>query len=172
MTWPYSSIFMIEGMVTLTRIETQSVHRWSDKLFCLFVFVVFCVFFSVRLLSILRGHSGFFIPATTANDLRLGRIFYPRCYPLHIFSYLIFWERASIFPFEYSVLNKGTIGTILGYDAVLDWELNPGPPALEASTIPLGYWGRGKLISESHKTLCLSKDYFIREPCIDLFNDI
>jgi len=33
------------------------------------------------------------------------------------------------------VPNKGTIGTILlrlWYDAVLDWGLNPGPPALEA----------------------------------------
>ena len=29
---------------------------------------------------------GFFIPATTANDLRLRRIFYPRFYPLHLFS--------------------------------------------------------------------------------------
>ena len=28
------------------------------------------------------------IPATTANDLRLRRIFYPRLYPLHLFSYL------------------------------------------------------------------------------------
>ena len=27
---------------------------------------------------------GFFIPATTANDLRLRRIFYPRLYPLHL----------------------------------------------------------------------------------------
>ena len=27
------------------------------------------------------------------------------------------------------------------YDAVLDWGLNPGPPAVEASTIPLGYRG-------------------------------
>ena len=27
------------------------------------------------------------------------------------------------------------------YDAVLDWGLNPEPPALEASTIPLGYRG-------------------------------
>ena len=26
----------------------------------------------------------------------------------------------------------------LWYDAVLDWRLNPGPPALEASTLPLG----------------------------------
>jgi len=32
-----------------------------------------------------------FHPATMANDLRLQRI-----YPLHLFSYLNFWERASI----------------------------------------------------------------------------
>ena len=42
-----------------------------------------------------------------ANDLRLRRILYPRFYPLHLFSYLNSWERASIFPFECSVLNKG-----------------------------------------------------------------
>ena len=44
------------------------------------------------------------------------------------------------------MLNKGTTGTILitsWYDAVLDWGLNPRPPALEASTIPLGYRGGG-----------------------------
>ena len=63
----------------------------------------------------------FFIPATTANDLRLWRIFYHRFYPLQLFSYLNSWERASIFPFECSVLNKGTSGTIfisLWYDAM------------------------------------------------------
>ena len=41
---------------------------------------------------------------------------------------------------------QGTTGTIfitVWYDAVLDWGLNPGPPALEASTIPLGYRGGG-----------------------------
>ena len=54
----------------------------------------------------------FFIPATTANELRLWRIFYPRFYPLHLFSYLNSWERATIFPFECSVLNNGTTGTI------------------------------------------------------------
>ena len=74
---------------------------------------VFCFcFFSDRLLSALHGHSFFFIPATTANDLWLRRIFYPRFFPLHLFSYLNSWERASIFPFECSVLNKGTTGTI------------------------------------------------------------
>ena len=31
----------------------------------------------------------------------------------------------------------------LWYDAVLDCGLNPGPPALDASTIPLGYQGGG-----------------------------
>ena len=31
---------------------------------------------------------GFFFPATTANDLRLRRIFDPRFYRLHLFSYL------------------------------------------------------------------------------------
>jgi len=46
--------------------------------------VCFVLFFSVRLLSVLRGHSFFLIPATTANTLRLRRIFYPRFYPLHI----------------------------------------------------------------------------------------
>ena len=54
----------------------------------------------------------FFHPATTANDLRLRRIFYPRFYPLHLFSYLNSWEKASIFPFECSVLNNGTTCTI------------------------------------------------------------
>ena len=47
-----------------------------------------------------------------ANDLRLRRKFYPRFYPLRLFSYLNSWERASISPFECSVLNKGTTGTI------------------------------------------------------------
>ena len=70
--------------------------------------VVFFVFFSVRLLSVLRGHSFFSSPPQLPMTW-LPRIFYPRFYPLHLFSYLNFWERASI---ECSVLNKGTTGTI------------------------------------------------------------
>ena len=38
------------------------------------------------------------------------------------------------------------------YDAVLDWVLNPGPPALEASTIPLDYQGGGAMVQ------CLASD--------------
>ena len=55
---------------------------------------------------------GFFIPATTVNDLRPQRIFYPRFYPLHLFSYLNSWERASISLFNVQCPNKGTTGTI------------------------------------------------------------
>ena len=63
-------------------------------------------FFSVRLLSVLRGHSFFSSPQQRPNDLRT------RSYTLLLFSYLNSWERASIFPFECSVLNKDTTGTI------------------------------------------------------------
>jgi len=38
----------------------------------------------------------FLIPTTSANDLWLWRIFYPRLYLLHLFSYLNSWERGSI----------------------------------------------------------------------------
>ena len=103
-------------------------------------------YFGVPLLSVLPGHSGVFIPATTANDLRFRRIFYPRLYLLQLFSYLNSWERASIFPFECSVLNKGTTDTI--FITSLVWRgrwLNPGPKALEASTLPLGYRGGGAI---------------------------
>ena len=69
--------------------------------------------FSIRLFVGSAWSFGYFIRATTANDLRLRRIFYTRLYPLHLFSYLNSWERASIFPFECSVLNNGTTGTIV-----------------------------------------------------------
>ena len=78
----------------------SNMDRQGDFIFLASDFCRFCVV------------SRFFIPVTTANDIRLRRIFYPRFYPLHLFSYLNSWERASIFLFECSVLNKGTTGTI------------------------------------------------------------
>ena len=46
----------------------------------------------------------------------------------------------------------------LWYDAVLDWGLNPRPPALEASTLPLGYRGGGPAVSETKNAhLCRNK---------------
>jgi len=55
------------------------------------------LFISIRLLSVLRCHSGFSIPDTTANDVRLLMIFYPRFYPLHLFPILIL-EEEPVFP--------------------------------------------------------------------------
>ena len=77
----------------------------------------------------------FFRPATTANDLRLRRIFYPRLYPLDCISYLNSSKRASIILVPFLLL--------LWYDEVLVGGLNPGPPALESGTLPLGHRGGG-----------------------------
>ena len=77
----------------------------------------------------------FFIPDTTANDLRLRRIFYPRLYPLDCISYLNSSERASIILVPFLLR--------LWYDEVLVGGLNPGPPALEAGTLPIGHRGGG-----------------------------
>ena len=49
--------------------------------------------------SVLSGHSGFSIPATTTNDLRLPRIFYPRLYPLHLFFLSLFVRKSQYFRF-------------------------------------------------------------------------
>ena len=74
----------------------------------------------------------FFIPATTTNDLRLQRIFYPGFYPLHLFPILNL-EKEPVF----SLLNvqcktRALLVPLqrLWFDAVLDWGLNLGPPAL------------------------------------------
>ena len=76
--------------------------------------------------------------------------FYTRFYPLHFFSYLNSSERASnVEPFNVECQTRELLVPFLlrcCYDAVLDWGLNPGPPALEASTLPLGYRGGGQSI--------------------------
>ena len=82
------------------------------KFMLLFILVFFCVFLAFDFLSVLRGHSFFSSPPLRLMTSAFEGFLY-RFYPLHLFSYLISWERASIFPFECSVLNKGTTGTIL-----------------------------------------------------------
>jgi len=56
-----------------------------------------------------------------------------------LFSYLISLERAGM------LSAKQVKYWHHFYDAVLDWGLNTGPPALEASTVLLGYRGGGVL---------------------------
>ena len=48
---------------------------WPNKWYMYIASDIFLKKVSGRLLSVLRGHSFFFIPATTANDLWLRRIF-------------------------------------------------------------------------------------------------
>ena len=57
----------------------------------------------------------------------------------------IFEKRASVSPLMFSAKQGNHwyhFFKHLWYDEVLYRGLNPGPPALEASTLPLGYQGR------------------------------
>ena len=56
------------------------------------------------------------------------------------FLTILILEKEPVFPF-FNV--ECQTRELLWYDAVLDWGLNPGPPALNAITIPLGYRGGG-----------------------------
>ena len=110
------------------------------------IFILFYFFkFSVRLLSVLCGHSFFSSLPQRQTTSNLEGFSIPDFIHYIYFPVLIFFlERASIFPFECSVLNNGTTGTI--FITSLVWRgpwlgIEPGTSALEASTIPLGYWG-------------------------------
>ena len=106
---------------------------------------LFWIFFSVRLLSDLRDHSAFSsTPQRPMTSDFEGFLYTILSITLFFLSY--FLRKSQYLPFQCWVLNKWTTGTIFimsWYDAVLDWELNPGPPALEASTLPLGFQGGG-----------------------------
>ena len=91
--------------------------NWNESLYCrkfnlintMFKhFSLFLAFAFCQVCMIIR----FFHPRHNGQWPPTSKSFYPRFYPLHLFCYLNSWERASIFPFECSVLNKGTTGTI------------------------------------------------------------
>ena len=67
---------------------TWSVKYTYTYLARMYYYLFFYNFFSDRLFVSSAWSFVFFIPATTANDLRLRRIFYPIFYPLHLLSYL------------------------------------------------------------------------------------
>ena len=77
-----------------------------------------------------------FIPATTANDLRLRRIFYLRLYA-YIYVPILILENESVFPFLMFSAKQGNYWyhfyNVFGI--TIDWGLNQGPPALDASTL-------------------------------------
>ena len=104
----HKQTFLFRNMSRGESERVQSATIFLNSVEGVFLFFVSLAFDFCRFCMVIR----FFIPATMVNDLRLRRIFYPRLYPLHLFSYLNPLERDSIFPFECSVLNNGTTGTI------------------------------------------------------------
>ena len=70
-----------------------------------------------------------------ANDLQLRRIF-------------LILGKEPVFPFLMSSAKQGNY---------LDWVLNPGPPALDASTPPLGYRGGGVEFLNTKSKLVIKK---------------
>ena len=58
-----------------------------------------------------------------------------------LIHYILILQRGPpVFPFFSGKQGNNLVHFVLLYDAVLDWELNPGPPALDANTIPLGFY--------------------------------
>ena len=111
-----------------------------------FFYLFFYYFFSVGLLSVLRGHSIFSSPPQRPMTSDFEGFSIPDFIHDIFFPILILQKEPVFSLFECWVPKTGTTGTILKrlwYDAALDWGLNPGPPALEAITMPLGYRGGG-----------------------------
>ena len=103
--------------------------------------VHFIYFFSVRLLSVLRGHS-FFLPATTANDLRLRRTFYTRSYPLHYFC-ILFLEKEPVFPFLMLSAKKRELLVPFFITRSLTGDWTRDLPHSKQALLTLGYRGGG-----------------------------
>ena len=66
----------------------------------------------------------------------------------NIYFPILILEKEPVFPFLMFSAKQGNYLVLflkrLWYDAVLDWGFNPGPPALDASNLPLGYRGGKK----------------------------
>ena len=122
----YNTLILCIPNFTYMQNDFLRQNRYQNELnsFC------FC-FLAFDFLSVLRGHSIFSSLPQRPMTFDFEGFSIPDFIHYIYFSCLNSWERASIFPFECSVLNKGT-------RLDLDWGLNPGPPALEASIIPLG----------------------------------
>ena len=88
--------------------------RYVEEVYCLPLLIVLLVFvvFSVRLLSVLRGHSGFSSPPQRPMTSDFEGFLY-QILSITLFSYLNSWERASISLFQCWVLNKGVITNII-----------------------------------------------------------
>ena len=122
-------------------VNWRAVHKYS-------CFFLFC-FFSVRHLSVLRGHSIFPSPPQWAL-----KDFYTRSYQLHYFLLLIL-EKEPVFPF--SMLSAKQVNYWYHFYNVFGMTggLNPGPPALESTLINIYIYTRYNYIT--HATISVVK---------------
>ena len=101
-----------------------------------------CLCFSVRLLSVLRGHPCFSSPPQRPMTCD----FYTSSYQLH-FVLILILEKEPVFPFSMLSAKQGNYWyhcyNAFGITRSLTGDWNPGPPVLDASTLPLGYRGGG-----------------------------
>ena len=102
------------------------------------------IFFSIWLLSVLRGHSVVSSPPQRPMTSNFEGFSIQDF--IH-YIYLNSWAKRPVFPFLMFSAKQGNYLVQylwrLWYDALLDWGLNPRPPALDASTLPQGYRGGG-----------------------------
>ena len=104
----------------------------------LYVYIV--VVFSGRILTVLSGHFRFFLsPPQRPMTSDFERFSIPD-FILYIFFPILFFRKSQYFPFNVECQIRELLVPFLlrlWYDAVLVGGLNPEPPALEASTLPL-----------------------------------
>ena len=108
-----------------------------------FFIVRLCLFCVVIRLFHTR-HNGKWPP--TSKDFSISDLIHYLYFPILIL------EKEPVFPLLMFSAKQGNYWYHFWYDAVLDWGLNPRPPALEASTISLGYRGRGHWLGIEPKT--------------------
>ena len=104
-------------------------------------YAIFVSFFSGWPFSVLHGHSVFSSPQQLPMISEV-KGFLSQILSITSLSYLSSWVRASISLLILSAKQGNLTGTI--FITSLVWRgpwlgIEPGPPALEASTLPLGY---------------------------------
>ena len=120
------------------------VKHWNMQFhsLVLLIFLSFLAFDFCRFCMVIR----FFHPRHNGQWPPTSKDFYTRSYPLHYFPILIH-EKEPVFSFWMFSTKQGHFWyhfyNIFGMTQTLTGGLNLGPPALEASTIPLGYRGGG-----------------------------
>ena len=93
-------------------------------------------FFFLFFLAILCGHSGFSSPPQRPMTSDFERFSIPDFIHYIYFPILILEKEPAFSLLNVQCLTRALLVPFLErlwYDAVLDWGLNPGPPALEAS---------------------------------------